>query len=230
MQPQEGIEEDLEEVVFEDDEAEEQPQLYDRVLLEVDADGDIVIPPVVGEAPKLDVAEEEEPVQDAAGNDPDDSGDDSSSSEDSSSEEEDENEDEDENDEDVDIEGLEDNNSGIANNGNNNDNQDGGNNNDNENGDEQGDDHRYRRAEYHEHTYVGPDGLFCIGGAAVGHKDFSEAFVHHQALCGAWNEGLLHYGGSCPSDHGTGRQMEDSYDSSYYSTLRFRGCLHQRCC
>jgi hypothetical protein len=49
----------------------------------------------------------------------------------------------------------------IANNGNNNDNQDGGNNNDNENGDEQGDEHRYRRAEYHEHTYVGPDRLFC---------------------------------------------------------------------
>jgi hypothetical protein len=136
IQPQEDIEEDPEEVVFEDDEAEEQPQLYNGVLLEVDADRDIVIPLVVGEAPELDVAEEEEPVQDVAGNDLDDSGDDSSSSEDSSSEEEDENEDEDEDDEDVDIEGLEDGNSVIANNGNNNDNQDGGNNNDNENGDE----------------------------------------------------------------------------------------------
>jgi hypothetical protein len=161
IQPQEDIEEDPEEVVFEDDEAEEQPQLYNGVLLEVDADRDIVIPPVVGEAPELGVAEEEELVQDVAGNDLDDSGDDSSCSEDSSSEEEDENEDEDEDDEDVDIEGLEDGNSVIANNGNNNDNQDGGNNNDNENGDEQGDEHRYRRAEYHEHTYVGPDGLFC---------------------------------------------------------------------
>jgi hypothetical protein len=103
IQPQEDIKEDPEEVVFEDEEPEEQPQLYDGVLLEVNADGDIVIPPVVGEAPKLDVAEEDEPIQDATGNDPDDS----SSSEDSSSEEEDENEDEDEDDEDVDIEGLE---------------------------------------------------------------------------------------------------------------------------
>jgi hypothetical protein len=120
-----------------------------------------VIPLVVGEAPELDVVEEEEPVQDAAGNDPVDSGDDSSSSEDSSSEEEDKNEDDDEDDEDVYIEGLEDDNSVIANNGNNNENQDGGNNNGNENGDEQGDEHRYYRAEYHEHTYVGPDGLFC---------------------------------------------------------------------
>jgi hypothetical protein len=34
IQPQEDIEEDPEEVVFEDDEPEEQPQLYDRVLLE----------------------------------------------------------------------------------------------------------------------------------------------------------------------------------------------------
>jgi hypothetical protein len=157
VQPQEDIEEDPEEVVFKDDETEAQPQLYDGVLLEVDVDGDIVIPPVVGEAPEPDVAEEEEPVQDATGNDPDDS----SGSEDSSSEEEDENEDEDEDEEDVDIEGLEDDNSVIANNGNNNDNQDSVNNNDNENGDEQGDEHRYRRAEYHEHTYVGPDGLFC---------------------------------------------------------------------
>jgi hypothetical protein len=86
VQPQEDIEEDPEEVVFEDDEAEEQPQLYDGVLLEVDADGDIVIPPVAGEAPEPDVVEEEEPVQDVAGNDLDDSGDDSSSSEDCSSE------------------------------------------------------------------------------------------------------------------------------------------------
>jgi hypothetical protein len=135
--------------------------LYDEVLLEVDGDGDIVIPPVVGEAPEPDDTEEDEPVQDAAGNDPDDSGDGSSSSEENSSEEEDENEDEGEEDEYIDIEGLEDDNGGIGNNGNNNGNQNGGNNNDNENGDEQGDEHRYRRAEYHEHTYVGPDGLFC---------------------------------------------------------------------
>jgi hypothetical protein len=149
------------EVVFEHDEAEEQPQLYDGVLLEVDADGDIVIPPVVEAALEPDAVEEEEPVQEAVGNDPDNSGDDSSSSEDSSSEEEDENEDEDEEDADDDIEGLEDDNSVVANNGNNNDNQDGGNDNNNENGDEQGDEHKYRRAEYHEHTYVGPNGLFC---------------------------------------------------------------------
>jgi hypothetical protein len=92
--------------------------LYDGVHLEVDADGDIVIPTVVGEVPEPDVAEEDEPLQDVAGNDPDDS----SSSEDNSSEEEDENGDEDEDDEDVNIEGLEDNNSGIAKNGNINDN------------------------------------------------------------------------------------------------------------
>jgi hypothetical protein len=48
------------EVVFEDDEAEEQPQLYDGVLLEVDADGDIVIPPVVEAALEPDTVEEEE--------------------------------------------------------------------------------------------------------------------------------------------------------------------------
>jgi hypothetical protein len=56
---------------------------------------------------------------------------------------------------------LEDDNSALANDGDNNDNQDGGNDNNKENIDEQGDEHRYRRAEYHEHTYVGPDGLFC---------------------------------------------------------------------
>jgi hypothetical protein len=89
--------------------------LYDGFLLEVDTDEDIVFPPVVGEALEPDVAKEEEPVQHAVGNDPDDSGDDSSSSENSSSEEEDENEDEDEDNEDVDIEGLEDDNSVIAN-------------------------------------------------------------------------------------------------------------------
>jgi hypothetical protein len=82
--------------------------LYDGVLLEVDEDGDIVIPPVVGEVPEPEADEEEEPVQDVAGNDPDDSGNDSSSSEDNSSEEDDENEDEGEEEEDVDIEGLED--------------------------------------------------------------------------------------------------------------------------
>jgi hypothetical protein len=36
--------------------------LYDEVLLEVDADGDIVIPPVVEAASQPDVVEEEEPV------------------------------------------------------------------------------------------------------------------------------------------------------------------------
>jgi hypothetical protein len=56
---------------------------------------------------------------------------------------------------------LEDENNTVANDGDNNNNQDGGNNNNNENGDEQGDEHRYRRAEYHEHTYDGPNGLFC---------------------------------------------------------------------
>jgi hypothetical protein len=101
VQTQEDFEEDPEEVVFEDNEAEEQPQLYDGVLLEVDADGDIVIPLVVGAEPEPDAVEEEEPAEDVAGNDPDDSGDDSSSSGDNSSEEEDENEDEDEEDEDV---------------------------------------------------------------------------------------------------------------------------------
>jgi hypothetical protein len=160
VQPQGNVEEDPEEIVFEDDEAEEHPQLYDWVFLEVDADGDIVIPPEVEAVPEPD-AIEEEPVQDAAGNDPVDSGDDSSSSEDSSSEEEDENEDEDEEDEDVDIEGLEDDNSTVANGEDNNNNLDGDNDNNNENGDEQGDEHRYHRADYHEHTYVGPDGLFC---------------------------------------------------------------------
>jgi hypothetical protein len=110
VQPQEDIEEDPEEVVFEDDEVEEQPQLYDGVLLEVDADGDIVIPPVVEAVPEPNAVEEEEPVQDVAGNDLDDSGDDSSSNEDISSEEEDGNEDED-----VDIEGLENDNNAVAN-------------------------------------------------------------------------------------------------------------------
>jgi hypothetical protein len=147
--------------VFEGDEAEEHPHLYDGVFLKVDADGDIVIPPVVEAVPEPDVVEEEEQEQDGAGNDPDDSGDDSSSSEDSSSEEEDENEDEGEEEEDVDIEGLEDDNSAVANGEDNNNNQNGGNDNNNENGEEQGDEHRYHRAEYHEHTYVGPDGLFC---------------------------------------------------------------------
>jgi hypothetical protein len=159
VQPQGNIEEDQGEIVFEDDEAEEQPQLYDGVFLEVDADGDIVIPPVVEAMPEPDAVEEEH-VQDVVGNDPDDSGDDSSSSEDSSSEE-DENEDADEEDEDVDIEGLEDDNSAVANGEDNNNNQGGGNDNNNENGEEQGDEHRYRRAEYHEHTYVGPDSMFC---------------------------------------------------------------------
>jgi hypothetical protein len=121
------------------------------VLLEVDVDGDIVIPPAIESVPEPDAVEEEGPAQDAASNDPDDSGDDSSSSKDTSSEEEDENEDEDEEEEDVDVEVLEDDNSAVANDGDNNNNQDGGNDNNNENGDEQGDEqgdeHRYRRAE-----------------------------------------------------------------------------------
>jgi hypothetical protein len=105
-------------VIFEDDEPEEQPQLFDGALLEVDADGDIVIPLAVEEAPKPDAVDEDEPVLDnAAGNDLDDSGDDSSSSEDSSSEEEDGNGYDDEEDEDVDIKGMEDDNSVVANNG-----------------------------------------------------------------------------------------------------------------
>jgi hypothetical protein len=162
VQPQEDIEEDPEEVIFEDDEPEEQPQLFDGALLEVDADGDIVIPPAVEEAPKPDAANEDMHVSDAADNDPEDSGDDSSSSEDSSSEEEEGNvDDDDDEDEDVDIKGMEDGNSVVANNGNNNDNKDDSNNNGDENEGEQGDEHRYRRAEYHEHTYIGPNGLFC---------------------------------------------------------------------
>jgi hypothetical protein len=52
----------------------------------VDADGDIIIPPEVEAVPEPDVVEAEGLEQNAAGNDPDDSGDDSSSSEDSSSE------------------------------------------------------------------------------------------------------------------------------------------------
>jgi cobalamin biosynthesis protein CobT len=127
----------------------------------VDADGDNVIPPVVEEAPEPDVSNEDEHVQDATGNGPNDSRDDSSSSEDSSSEEEDVNGDDEEEDEDVDIEGMEEDNSVVANNRNNNDNQDDGNNNGNENEGEKGDEHRYRRAEYHEQTYIGQDGLFC---------------------------------------------------------------------
>jgi hypothetical protein len=94
VQHQENVEEDPEEIVFEDDEAEKHPQLYDGVFLEFDADGDIIIPPEVEAVLEPDMVEEEELEQNAAGNDPDDSGDDSSSSEDSSSEEEDENGDE----------------------------------------------------------------------------------------------------------------------------------------
>jgi hypothetical protein len=89
VQHHENIEEDPEEILFEDDEVEEHPQLYDGVFLEIDVDGDIIIPPKVEAVPEPDVVEEEELEQNAAGNDPDDSGDDSSSSEDSSSEEED---------------------------------------------------------------------------------------------------------------------------------------------
>jgi hypothetical protein len=136
--------------------------LYDGALLEVDADGDIMIPPVVEDAPELDAANKDVPVPDAVENESDDSGYDCSSSEDGSSGDEDGNG-VDEEDEDVDIEGMEDDNSVVANNGNNNnnDNQDDDNNNDNENEDDQGNEHRYRRAEYHENTYIGPDGQFC---------------------------------------------------------------------
>jgi hypothetical protein len=42
--------------------------LYNGVLLEVDADGDIVIPLVVGEVPEAGDTVEDEPIQDAAGN------------------------------------------------------------------------------------------------------------------------------------------------------------------
>jgi hypothetical protein len=49
--------------------------------------------------------------------------------------------------------------------------------------------------------------LRVVGRTAVGHRALSEAFVHYQALCGAWNEGLLHYKGSRQSYHRTGRQM-----------------------
>jgi hypothetical protein len=46
------IEEDPEEVLFEDEEEpEEKPQLYDDVLLEVEADGDMMIPPAAIDAP-----------------------------------------------------------------------------------------------------------------------------------------------------------------------------------
>jgi hypothetical protein len=110
------MEEDPEEIVFEGDDVEEHPQLYDGVFLEVDADGDIIIPPEVEAVPETDVVEEEELEQNAAGNDPDDSEDDSSSSEDSSSEEEDENEDGGEEEEEVDIEGLQDDNSAVGHN------------------------------------------------------------------------------------------------------------------
>jgi hypothetical protein len=169
-------------VIFEDDEEpEKQPQLYDGALLEVDVDVDIMIPPVADDAPLAtpladavddddalvpDATNDDAPMPDAEENEPGDSGDDSSSDEDGSSEDKDGNGDEEE-DEDVDIEGMEDDNSVVANNGdnNNNDNNDNGNDNDNDNGneneDDQGNEHRYRRAEYHMHTYIGPDGQFC---------------------------------------------------------------------
>jgi hypothetical protein len=151
--------------------------LYDGALLEVDADGDIMIPPAANDAhptPLADAAEDDAPepnaadndvhVPDAAENEPDDSGDDSSSDEDGSSGDEDENGDEEE-DEDVDIEGMEDDNSVVANNGNNNNNDNHDEDNDNDNGNENEDDHsnehRYRRAEYHMHSYIGLDGHFC---------------------------------------------------------------------
>jgi hypothetical protein len=82
VQHQENDEEDPEEIVFEDDGTEEHPQLYDGVFLEVNADGDIIFPSEVEAVPEPDVVEGEELEQNAAGNDPDDSGDDSSSSED----------------------------------------------------------------------------------------------------------------------------------------------------
>jgi hypothetical protein len=78
VQP-EPEEEDPEEIEMEEEEPDEpleQPQLYDGTVLEVDADGDIVIPPAPvanEEAPPAHV----DPVPDGEGDDPDDSSDDS---------------------------------------------------------------------------------------------------------------------------------------------------------
>jgi hypothetical protein len=74
VQPEPEVEEDPEEVQQED--PVEQPQLYDATVLEVDADGDIVIPPTpeaAEDAPPAPVA----PAPNAIGGDPNDSGDDS---------------------------------------------------------------------------------------------------------------------------------------------------------
>jgi hypothetical protein len=74
VQPETEEEEDPEEVQQEED-PDEQPQLYDGTVLEVDADGDIVIPPApeaAKDAPPAPVA----PAHNAMGGDPDDSGDD----------------------------------------------------------------------------------------------------------------------------------------------------------
>jgi hypothetical protein len=69
----EDIEEDPEEVQFEVDEGpEEQPQLYDGVLLEVDADVDMVIPPTAVDAPPtppVDHVGDDVPVPNAANDD-----------------------------------------------------------------------------------------------------------------------------------------------------------------
>jgi hypothetical protein len=86
VQPQEEIEEEPEEVLFEDDEEpEEQPQLYDGVLLKVDTDRDMMIPPAADDArptpladptdddaPIPDAADDDVPVPDAAEDEPDD--------------------------------------------------------------------------------------------------------------------------------------------------------------
>jgi hypothetical protein len=56
---------------------------------------------------------------------------------------------------------MEDDKSVVANNGDNNNNNDNGNDNGNENDDDKGNENRYRRAEYHMHTYITPNDQFC---------------------------------------------------------------------
>jgi TATA-binding protein-associated factor Taf7 len=132
----------------------------------------MVIPTAVVDAPPTPPAtpaDDDAPVLDAK-DEPGDFGDDSSSDEDNSSSNEDENGN-DEEDEDVDIVGMEDDNSVVANNGNdnnninnnnNNDNNDNNSNNDNNNDNDgdQGNENQYRRAEDHMHTYIAVDGQF----------------------------------------------------------------------
>ena len=81
-QPEVEDEEDPEEVQLEDEveveeDPEEQPQLYDGTYLEVDAEGDMVIPPAPDAAddappPPPDAPVHDAPTPDAAGGDPDD--------------------------------------------------------------------------------------------------------------------------------------------------------------